>query len=168
MSHSCPPQNPEMGGPLGGTPESAAHTRNFSRKSTIPARRPKNPEMGGVPWVGPPNRLPLGALGGSEPFLPASQNPEMGGPLGGTPKSSQGQMAPKAASAVKASAGQKRSGSLLYQAEQPRAPRKIVRKKSTDDMVGKTLRGNFCDMPPEEDARPSTNVMTVVSVPAKQ
>ena len=69
---------------------------------------------------------------------------------------------------MKASAGQKRSGSLLEQAEQPRKPRKIVRKKSTDDMVDKTLRGNFCDMRPEEEARPSTNVMTLMSVPVKQ
>ena len=119
--------------------------------------------------MGPQNRLPtLGTLIGNQPFLPAPQNPETGGPLGGTPKSSQGQMAPKAASAVKASAGQKRSGSLLEQAEQPRKPRKIVRKKSTDDMVDKTLRGNFCDMRPEEEARPSTNVMTLMSVPVKQ
>ena len=57
-----------------------------------------------------------------------SPKKEMGGSLGGTPKSSQGQMVPKAASAVKASAGQKRSGSLLDHGEQPRKPRKIVRK----------------------------------------
>ena len=77
-------------------------------------------------------------------------------------------MAPKAASAVKASAGQKRSGSLLEHGEQPRKPRKIVRKKSTDDMVDKTLRGNVCDMRPEKGAWPSTNVMILMSVPVQQ
>ena len=55
-----------------------------------------------------------------------------------------------------------RSGSLLEQGEQPRKARKIVRKKSTDDMVDQTLRENFCDMRPEEEARPSTSVMILM------